>query len=195
MEQSGEGEFRTFKNILVPRLGATVISIAALYLGTALMLSHFGQNTLSKKLYRCNTQNNLAILEQTEDIYEANTLADEILKQNTSFFAPYSIKAKYSYAQGDFDAVIQYKKAVFQKRPFDYSEYEEYGKMLLNGIMLYEQAGDHVSAEYCKGELMKIPQMLEANRNRLSRLGSMIDDQPMTELSEEIQKYIDMLGG
>lgn len=195
MENARKGEYRTMKNTLVPQLGASVISVAALYLGAALMLSHFGQNALSKMLYPYNTQNNLAILEQTEDIYEANALADEMLKQNTSFFAPYSIKAKYSYAQGDFDAVIQYKKAVLQKRPFDHNEYEEYGKMLLGGIMLYEQAGDHISAQYCKQELMKIPQMLEANKNRLSRLGSMIDDQPVTELSEDIQKYIDMLGG
>ena len=195
MHQERDGEYRKIKHTIPLKAGAIAVIVVALYLGTALTLSHLEQHVLSDKLYPYNTQNKLTMLEQASDLTEANDLADEILKQNTAFFAPYSIKAKCAYAKGNFTEVIQYKRLVFEKRPFDYNEYDEYCKMLINGIVLYEQAGDLNSAQFCQNELVRVPQLLEKNRNRLSKLGSMIDDQPITELAPEIQEYMDALGG
>ena len=194
LEQDG-GEYRTVNNTFLPKLGATVLAVAGIYMGAALMLGHGGQYELSNTLYPWNTRIKLAALEQTEDMEAANRLADEILKQNTGYFAPYSVKAKYYYSQGNFASLIRYKSFVFEKRPFDYKEYEEYCKMLIAGITLYENAGDQSSADICRQELRKIPEMLEENTRRLSRLGAMIDDQPITRLPEEIQSYIDKIGG
>ena len=167
-----------------------VLVAVSLYMGTALALAHWGNHETADKLYPYNTQNMLSMLEQTEDLERANTLADRILKQNTHHYAAYSVKAKASYAAGDFGSLIQYKNLVFEKNPFHHEEYEEYCRMLCNGIRLYSEIGDLSSVAYCKQELVRTQQLLASNKDRLSKLGAAIADQPVTELSEEMQKFI-----
>lgn len=192
---------KTDKVLLVkPRLPLKVsfaaVALAGLYMGASLMLAHLGSRELSDTLYPYNTQNKLAILEQTEDLEEANALAEEILAQNTHFYAPYSIKAKYCYSQGDFGAVITNQRAALERNPFGHSEYEAYCKMLITGIDLYEKAGDTQSAEICRKELIAVGDQLTDMEERLSPLGKMIDDQPVLELSQELQEAIrEMEGG
>lgn len=176
------------------KAGLTAVLLVGLYMGAALMLSHFGANALSDALYPWNTQNKLTMLEQEEDLDRANALADEILAQNTHFYAPYTIKMRYSYSQGDFSAVIQNARAVFARNPFGHQEYEAYCQMLINGVALYQKAGDTKSAQVCMGELVTAQELLRANRDRLSPLGKLIDDQPVTELSEELREYISAIG-
>ena len=158
------------------------------------MLAHFGSRDLADTLYPYNTQNKLSILEQTEDLETANILADEILAQNTQFFAPYSIKAKYAYSQGDFATLIKQQHAALERNPFSHTEYEAYCKMLISGIDLYRKAGDSQSMEICKKELLAARDQLAANADRLSPLGKMINDQPVLVLPLEIRDYINKLG-
>ena len=61
--------------------------------------------------------------------------------------------------------------------------------MLINGINLYTQAGDTYSAEICQKELRKTVKRVKTLDMRLSDLGWMIDDQPVTELPKEIMQY------
>lgn len=186
------------QTIKVKPLGkAALAGIAAvsLYMGVALCLSHLGHWQVSDQLYAYNTRNKLSMLEQETDLEKANALADEILAYNTQYFAPYSIKSKYSYSKGDFTSVIQNKQAAFQRNPFEYREYEEYCQMLLTGIELYRKAGDTQSADFCIEQLQQTQKMLTANADRLSSLGKMIDDQPVTELSESLQQQIQKIGG
>lgn len=178
------------KNLLPAKTALVACALLCVYMGCALLLSHLGFNELSDKLYAANTRNKLTMLEQTKDLEKANALADEILEQNTHYFAPYSIKAKYSYAKGDFGSLIQYKNAAFEKNPFGYEEYEEYCQMLIYGIGLYRQMGDTGSVEICQAELLAAQEKLASNAQRLSTLGKMIVDQPTTELSEEVRHYI-----
>lgn len=171
------------------------LTAVSLYMGAALLLSHLGHWQVADQLYAYNTRNTLSMLEQETDIEKANTLADRILSYNKQYFAPYSIKAKYSYSKGDFTSVIQNKQAVFERNPFEYREYEEYCQMLLTGIDLYRKAGDTKSAQFCLQQLLQTQNMLSANAGRLSTLGKMIDDQPVTELSAELQQQIQKMGG
>ena len=177
------------------KLSFCVVALASLYIGTALMLAHMGSRQVADALYPYNTQNKLTLLEQTEDLETANDLADDILKQNTAFFGPYSIKAKYCYSKGDFVGLIQNQRAALERNPFNHTQYEAYCKMLLKGIELYQKAGDSNSASICKQELLAVEKQLEANAQRLSRLGKMIKDQPVTELSEAVRAQIRQLGG
>lgn len=171
------------------------ITAVSLYMGAALLTSHLGHWQLADRLYPYNTRNTLSILEQETDLEKANTLADRILTYNKQYFAPYSIKAKYSYTKGDFTAVIENKYAAFERNPFGHMEYEEYCQMLLNGITLYLKAGDTKSAQFCKDQLLQTQKLLSANAQRLSKLGKMIDDQPVTELSQQLQQQIQKIGG
>ena len=159
------------------------------------MLAHLGNRQLSDTLFPGNTQNKLAILQQTQDLEEANALAEEILEQNTQFYAPYSVRAKYCYAQGDFSSLLQYGRAALERNPFDHREYEAYCKMLVTGVELFQKAGDAMSEQVCRKELETVTRQLAANRNRLSGLGKRINDQPVLTLSQELQQKIDQILG
>ena len=134
------------------------------------------------------------MLEQTEDLETAKILADEILEQNTYFYAPYSIQAKYYYSQGDFGVMIENGRAALERNPFAHEEYEIYCKMLITGIDLYTKAGDIQSAKVCEQELLAAAAQFSKNAGRMSTLGKMIDDQPVLTLSPEVQEYIRKLG-
>ena len=183
------------KKTLPWRVGTAAAAAVCLYMTVTLALGHFGAYRVSDELYPFNTRNKLTMLEQETDLVKANELADEILETNTDYFAPYTIKAQYAYSQGDFGSLIQYKKQVFERNPFDHTQYEEYAQMLINGIALYTQAGDTASAGICRQELLSVPKLLEANADRLSALGKRITDQPVTELSSQLQKQIAQIGG
>lgn len=179
---------------LLLKLSFCVAAVASLYIGTSLMLAHLGGKELADTLYPYNTQNKLSLLSQTKDLEAANQLADEILGQNTQFYAPYTVKAKYAYSQGDFGAVIQYGRAVLERNPFGHTEYDEYCKMLITGIDLYEKAGNTQSAEICRKEMLAVYEQLKSNGSRLSALGKMINDQPVLVMSPEVQEYIGKAG-
>ena len=175
------------------RVAAGAAAVVCLYMGTALALAHWNARELSDTLYPFNTQNKIAMLEKAEELSQAQALADEILATNKHYYPPYSIKAKACYSIGDFAGVIRYKNEVFRLQRFAYPEYEEYCQMLINGIALYEKAGEFQSAQICKQELKAADQRLRDSANALSALGKKIKDQPVLQLPESIRTYIDGL--
>lgn len=181
------------KGLLWLKAGCTAVLMASLYLSVAVGLGHWGMCELSDFLYPFNTRNKLTMLSNAEDLYTANRLADQILAQNTHHYAAYSAKAKYACAQGDFSALIQYKNEVFRRNPFDHTEYDEYCRILIQGIEIYRRSGDMESVRICQNELLRAAQMLADNENRLSVLGRCIDDQPVTLLAGDIQYFISQM--
>ena len=176
------------------KVGFAAVIALCLYMGSALLLSHFGMHELADRIYPYNTQNKLQMLEKTDDLEQAKVLADEILEQNTAFYAPYGIQARYYYYQGDMGAMIENGRAALERNPFAHEEYEMYCKMLINGIDMYEKAGDFQSAEICCRELLAMAEQLSKNDERLSTLGKLIDDQPVLVLSSEVEEYIRQKG-
>lgn len=160
------------------------------YMGTHLTLAYFNQNKTADAIYPYNTDVKIAMLEVESDLAQANAIADRILNQNTVSPIPYSVKAKYYYSIGDFNSLISTKRTIFNLDPFEYTEYEEYCQMLINGISLYQKTGDTESIKYCQQELVSIKNTLEQNISSLSALGAKIDDQPQSQLPEEILYYI-----
>lgn len=176
-------------------LQGIVLSLAclSLYCGISLVLAQAGKNEASLKLYPWNTQAQTNLLTQLEDINEAGEVADKILERNEYVTLAYSAKSRQAYSKGDFASVITYKNTLLEKAPFQYAEYEDYCYMLINGISLYTKARDIQSADICKKELLAIPGKLREAKERVSKLGTMIKDQPITELSEDINTYIERL--
>lgn len=189
------GKVLAVKPRLPLKAGFALVILVGLYMGSALMLSHFGAQELSDTMYPYNTRNKLSMLEKEKDLESANALAQEIQAQNTQFYATYSIQAKYCYSKGDFGGVIQNERAALERNPFGQSEYEAYCKMLITGIDLYRKNGDAQSAQICQKELLAVYQQFTEITGRLSPLGKMIKDQPITELSSEIDEYIKGIGG
>lgn len=172
---------------------AILVFVVNIFMAVSLILAHFGLNEIASRIYPYNTRSNLSMLEEESDLNQANKLADHILKQNDTYFAPYSVKAKYSYSMGDFLGVITNKNMVFSRYPFKYTEYKEYCVMLINGIAIFERQGDDQSALICKKEILSTYAKLEANKTRLSKLGSKIDEQPVLEFSSNVAQYIEQL--
>ena len=177
------------------KLAAIAAACLSLYLGVALSLAHFGAWETAALLYPGNTRNTLTMLSATEDIAEADRLADQFLKYNTSYFAPYTMKAQYAYSQGDFGAVIHYAEQGLAANPLEYQQYEDYCQMLLVGLQLYIEAGDNTSAGTCAKALQGAVKKLSANEALLSPLGKMIADQPVTQLPPELMEQVQKVGG
>ncbi len=171
------------------------MGLVSLYMGVALTLAFGGAYSAADALFPGNTRNKLTMIQQTEDLTQANLLADEILETNTHYYVPYWVKAKYAYSQGDFTQVMQYQNQAITANPFGHQLYEEYCNMLVKGVELYQAAGDVDSARICRSSLIDIQHRLRAQTNRLSTLGKMIDDQPVTELPQELQYIIWQIGG
>lgn len=182
-------EITGFSPIKIIALLLVVINV---YMCVPLALSQFTAYQASNALYPFNTRNKLLYLEQQEDVVVANEIAEDILKYNTQYYAPYSVKAKYCYSKGDFVGVIENETAALQRNRFRYTEYKEYSIMLVNGILAYEQIGDTASADILKEELLALKRSIEGNKDKISKLGSMIDEQPITTLPSDILKYIEI---
>lgn len=188
-EQPGK-EIILKKNISIIGAVLGLFFAAALYMGIHLGLSYFGATAIADRMYPYNTDNKISILEITKDVEYANDVSDDILKQNKHSFIPYTMKSRYSYANGDFASLIEYKRKAIELNPFNYNEYEQYCQMLINGATLYERYGDLTSAKYCKQELILTKIKLEKIPYLQSSLGKLIKDQPKTELSEKMVEYI-----
>ena len=170
-----------------------VIFVLNVYMAGALLFAHYEQREIANALYPYNTRNTLHMMEAETDLQEADKIADRIIKQNQTYFAPYSIKAKYAYSIGDFVEVIKNKNEVFLRYPFKYTEYKEYCVMLINGVALYGQQGDENSVNICNREILSAYEKLEGNKTRLSELGRRIEEQPTLEFSESVLTYINKL--
>ena len=169
------------------------LGLASVYIGVALLLPQLGLHQQARTMYPWNTVNNTVLLTKATNLQEGNSLADEILEQNDQVNLAYSMRARYAYSTGDFRLLMDTKKELFERFPFQYAEYEEYCRMLVMGISLYEQSGDEASAQICREELISTRKAVEALADRLSLLGRVIKDQPTTKLPEDLNTYIDEL--
>ena len=140
-------------------------------------------------LYPYNTLAQIELLTEEINIDQMNNIADDILSRNEYIAVAYSAKARYAYSNGNFEDVITYKKKVFKYAPYQIEDYNEYCRMLIIGIQLYEQSGDSFSAEYCFKELQKVPEMLERVKNRTDSLAFLLTDKPELELEPEITTW------
>lgn len=173
--------------------GSAFLGVLSLYFAVALSLSYFNNYKVSDAMYPFNTQNKVSVMVAQDSIEEQSKIADSIIEQNEYVQIAYSANARYAYSKGDFESLISNKNKIFQIAPFSYEEYEEYCYMLIQGIYMYEQIGDENSADYCRQELINTKQCLAGLEDRLSDLGRMIDDQPKTDLPDDIMKYISSL--
>ncbi|MBQ4116721.1 MAG: O-antigen ligase family protein [Clostridia bacterium] len=170
---------------------AAVVSCTSIYMGTSLLLYRMGQYDASYAMYPYNPNTETAILINTKDIETANTIATKAQKRNKYFLLTYSIKSRYAYSKNDFTALISIKNQTFEIAPFVYEEYEEYARMLINGITHYKQTGDENYKQICIEELKSVPQKLEKLNDRLSSLGKRIKEHPKTRLPDVLVEYIE----
>lgn len=167
-----------------------VITVFMFYMFVSQALLAFGDIETSYKMYPFSDETKIQMLTQTEDIEEANRIADEILEGNEYVSVAYSAKSRYYYSLGDFANMIRYKDLAIKYAPLSTEEYEDYLYMLLIGVQLYTNAGDTESADYCKNQMATVYNGFKNMGARLSTLGKKIKDRPNFELSEELNEYL-----
>ncbi len=192
---TGDGKKIVLKknSILLPSAGVLLVCLC-LYFGVADGLNRFQFHKEAVMLYSKNTLSQIEMIKQAKETSEAEQIADRILEQNSYVALAYSIKARSAYEKGDFQNVIKYKNQCFQIAHFSHAEYWEYGNMLVNGVKLYEKAGDTASAAYCRKELMSLIRLVRGQKDRLSSLGEKIDQQPRIYFPSSLQEEFDALG-
>ena len=184
------GKVIEIKSIAKTTVIIAFAAILQLYFGIVLLFSYLELNTLALRLYPYNTEVRTKLLTEEINNEKMNEMADRILEQNEYVSIAYSAKARYAYSVGDFGKVISYKKAVFKYAPYQIEDYNEYCRMLIIGIQLYEQNGDIDSAGYCKNELLKVPEILKSVEEKTDKLAFRLTDKPQLTLDDEILNYI-----
>ncbi len=190
----GNGKEYKFKGSLTAVKASTAaISCGALYMMTALAAAWGNAYTFSSVLFPYNTDVNIGLLTTKAAPEQMDKYADKIISQNKYVTVSYSAKAAYAYSEGDFTNVIKYKDLAIKNAPLVYEEYENYIVMLLTGYELYVQANDIQSADFCRAKVTELVNFLDSVDSKLSALGKMIDDQPQTQLPQELKQYINEL--
>ncbi|MBR5322945.1 MAG: O-antigen ligase family protein [Clostridia bacterium] len=172
---------------------ASAMACVCLYVGMSLLLCETGKFNASYYMYPFNPNAETAILVNSNDIEKANTITTNTLKRNKYLLAAYTAKGRYAYSKGDFKTLINIKNKAFEIAPFAYEEYEEYARMLINGITLYKQTGDAQNKRICIDELKDIPKKLEKLNDKIGLLGKKINEQPKTKLPDVLIEYIDSI--
>lgn len=182
------GKVLTLKKRPFVQLVTTVgLVCLCLYFGAAQAFTRFDMHEVATQLYNHNTVSDIELIKKSTDPLKAEEIADRIQKRNSDLSVVYSVKARAAYAQGDFTKVIQYKNKAIELAPFSHTEYWEYGYMLVNAVQIYEKIGDFKSADFCKRELRALSEALPAQKDRLSRYGTMIKDQPVLDFPEDLE--------
>ena len=172
---------------------ATVLAVACVYAGTVLGLARFGQHEAVRAWYPWHTESDIAALQEAKEPAEIDAIADRILERNEYVALAYNAKARAAFSSGDFTAVIENANTALTMAPFAYESYCDYGYMLVNGIMLYEQAGDTESAAFCRKELLSLSRELLSQQQRLSEWGKAIDDQPTLVFPKDLATYVESM--
>ena len=175
------------------RIAAGILIVVNCWLGIASGLYRTGNLKAAVTVYPGCTGAWLGMLSKAEDTEEMGELADKILFWNQSVSLAHSAKARLAYAEGDFEAMIEYKRKAIALARYELEEYLDYFDMLYTGIRLYAEAGDENSALYCRKKLLEIPDMLKEVLEGTDALAFRIHDKPELELPEEYKKAVESL--
>ncbi len=181
-------EYRVNKKFSVGAFA--VIGLVCFYLGISQTFSYIGKYEMSAMMYPFKTRDNIMLMLSETDITKTEKKAERIIECNEYVSVAYSAKGKIAFSYGDLFTMIENKEKALDLAVFDYEEYVDYCTMLIHAVKLYSQAGDDEGAGFCINKLVEIEKELNANTERLSYFGKMINDQPVTQLPEDIHMTI-----
>lgn len=166
-----------------------VFGVAAIYLTIPLMAAYLEHPDIAVKWYPWYTEEQLKLLSKSEDVDEVDAMADKILAQNDTCALAYQAKATVAYCYDDYANMIQWQKEAIARDYFNYDVYVDYASMLYDGA---EQLGDTDPelAQECIDELKNIPDYLKEAQSKVSRLGTMIDEQPQLSVDDTLSELL-----
>ncbi len=168
---------------------AGIVIVVNLYFGVALFAEYINANDFSLTLYPYNNRIVLDELIYTQDVDEADLIADEILATNTSSAIVYDAKAEKAYMDGDFMKFVEYKFQQLELSRYDIGAYSETYAKLEIGVQLYMEAGSPEGAEFCEQAMDELLAMLEEVEAQTNSLAYLLDEKPEFEI-QEIPTYV-----
>ena len=166
------------KNNSAPLTASVISAGLSIYLGAANMLYYTGRADLSAQMYPMYTTAYIQQISESDNIYEAEELADKILSLNSDVSIAYSAKARAEFSRGDVLKMTEYKKKAIELSKYTVEEYKDYCYMLETAAGLYENGGDDASAQYCLYCIEEAKRMLADLKDTTSPLAFMINDKP-----------------
>lgn len=172
------------KAVFIPLI---IVMIICVYISIPLIAFYNDDSAVAVKMYPYYTEAKLTELSKTYSVDEAEKLADEIIGQNDTCALAWYAKATAAYMEDDYIHVIEYQREAIFKEPFNREFYDSYEYMLNDGVEYYKNmigVNPEKSTEYEEklalviNELDELPRYKEGAKNRLSKWGLMIDDQP-----------------
>lgn len=166
-----------------------ILMLFSAYMTVPLLAAYMEQPSLAVTWYPWYTEEQLKLLSQLENVEEVDALADRILSQNDTCALAYQAKAMTAYCRDDYEGVMKWQKNAIERDFFHYEVYLDYAYMLYDGMLCMEEE-DPVLSEKCREELGRIPEYLSEAEGKISRLGSMIDDQPQLSVDEAMAELL-----
>lgn len=190
-------DMRNIRTHRVPVLTKSVVSLAGagmLLLSVSGGLSDLGYISgnyeMSLRAYSGNTAARLRFLTEAEDTQKLEETADAILEGDPYVSVAYSAKARALFAEGNVAGFIEYKEKALETAPYQFDEYKDYLDVLSYCEREYLADGNVEDARICAEHAAKIPEMLEAVKDRTSWLGWQINDKPQLTLPYDDMELI-----
>lgn len=174
----------------VPTLICGLLGCLCLFFGAVTGLFYLKAYDAVLTLYPACTPARIELLTQADSIESMDQQADRILKTNKYVSIAWSAKARTAYTKGDFTNVMTASRRAIALAPYSNSVYLDYFDMLQTGIHLYAENGDTAGADYCRRELLAIPDMITAALERTTPLAWRITEKPELALPAEYQSAL-----
>lgn len=146
-----------------------------------------------EKAFACGKMNTMAqirLLEQADEIDDAEKIAEDILKRNTHVPIVYETLAKAEYADGNIQNYILYEMKAIQLAPYQIERYGDYINYLSVACTQYLNNKDYESASVCYDRLEELPDILKKVKDKTSSLAWKIKDKPELELPDEYYSLV-----
>lgn len=168
---------------LVFTFGA-LLSAISLYFAAASFSFHIGKYDIAVRIYPFYTDGYITLMTKETDIETAKLYSNKVMQLNKSVYQAYLIESLYDFGSGNMKSAIENREKAILLSPYTLSSYTEYMEMLERAIILYKDAGDDESAEFCRKKLVSLPKRFDEAIDKTSTLGWLINDLP-PEMPEE----------
>ena len=181
---------RRFVKKSLSLLGRVLIMGFLGYISVIGILNFLGNDTLSLKLFPWNTNIRTKVMLSSDNIGDAKTQAEIILKSNNYSYAAYNIMAVWHMQNGNYREMIRYKQEGLRITKYNIAEYEDYIIMLKKAIDKSLEENDTEMFDVYKNKLLEVPQILEEVKKDTNPLSWKLRDKPNLELDQEFYRYI-----
>ena len=171
----------------------TVFIAVWAYYAVASVAEKLGNYSLAQELLSNKTSSNMQILRNTENVEQANTLADKILLQNKYVAIAYKAKANYFYNKQNWEEMIENLKQAISLNKYNIKEYEDFILIISHALEQTVTQEDDESTKYLIKEAQSVEGMLEQVKQNTNKLAYETVDKPELELNDSTKQYLNIL--